>query len=816
MDFTGKRSSVRSQTGTEEFQMHTFKAQVTRRHFLILSGAFAGAQLCPALESETAQVVPQPYFAGVNRVLEALARLGAPVAAADAQRIAASARQADSAAVDAAETILDRYTLARLSIDADGKGNVAMGGAQRTLVEQGWRMFLVRIANPSGRTDIINFAAESQGPGSMMSWTWAARSHMGDRLNKGPLIEKMWVLSQLHEASPVVVGDQTVKAIQLSGVSVEYRIIELFSRDSGHRSDRFTIYAFSKSGRYRYDSGHCELDFDCLPSRTVTLAVRDADGRGCVGSLTIKDRQDRIYPPQAMRVAPDLYFQPQIYRADGEYIMLPDGEYTVQTTRGPEYLNGMQTVTIDASHARIEVKLQRWIDPANWGWYSGDTHIHAGGCSHYSTPTEGVAPETMIRQARGEGLAIGDVLSWAPSWYYQKQFFTGHAISPPSSLEHPELQVANQVTLQPHPTPEDAESVLRYDVEVSGFPSSHAGHLVLLRLRDQDYPGTKILEDWPSWNLPILQWARSQGALGGYAHCGLGMVVDSTDLPNYEIPPMDGVGTQEAIIDVTHGLVDFLSGCDTNPTAELNAWYHMMNCGFRMALVGETDYPCITDERMGVGRSYVRLGHRPVNDAGYETWVRGMAEGRLYCGDGRSHFLDFTVNDRRNGEGDLTLKTSGTLEIETLAAARLEPDPPVDMDPIKHRGLNGWHLEVARVGMTRTVPVELIVNGVAVDKATLVADGKPRSIRFKTSVVSSSWVALRIFPSSHTHPVFVLVGDKPIRASRRSAEWCRACVDKVWEVKSPFMRETERPAGAEAFDHARRVYEAIASECEVA
>ena len=29
-----------------------------------------------------------------------------------------------------------------------------------------------------------------------------------------------------------------------------------------------------------------------------------------------------------------------------------------------------------------------------------------------------------------------------------------------------------------------------YDVEVSGFPSSHAGHLCLLRLKEDDYPGT--------------------------------------------------------------------------------------------------------------------------------------------------------------------------------------------------------------------------------------------------------------------------------------------------------------------------------------
>ena len=48
---------------------------------------------------------------------------------------------------------------------------------------------------------------------------------------------------------------------------------------------------------------------------------------------------------------------------------------------------------------------------------------------------------------------------------------------------------------------------MRYDVEVSGFPSSHAGHLVLLRLKDQNYPGAKELEDWPTWDLPILQWA---------------------------------------------------------------------------------------------------------------------------------------------------------------------------------------------------------------------------------------------------------------------------------------------------------------------
>ena len=57
---------------------------------------------------------------------------------------------------------------------------------------------------------------------------------------------------------------------------------------------------------------------------------------------------------------------------------------------------------------------------------------------------------------------------------------------------------------------------LRYDVEVSGFPSSHAGHLCLLRLSEDDYPGTTKIEQWPSWDLPIFRWAKNQGGVVGF------------------------------------------------------------------------------------------------------------------------------------------------------------------------------------------------------------------------------------------------------------------------------------------------------------
>jgi hypothetical protein len=774
---------------------------------VVWTGLIVGARLCPSFGTEPDDVDPQPYFASVKRVLEELEKLGAPVDSADAQQIALLATRNDRSAVQATEAVLRRYTLANFSIASDSSLRVMPGDAPRTLVEQGWRIFLVRVDNGArntGKLALVTYGGvshwlefvENATPGRMSDHTNAPRALRLDTLNYGPMIESLWLTAKFDSRE------------SLSGIPIEYRTVELFSRDRGRRKARLQ-FGMSDGRAQKW------FEFTCVPTNDVTLGVTDANDTSCVASLTIKDKIGRVYPPQAMRIAPDMAFQPQIYRGDGESVRLPDGEYTVESRRGPEYLEGTQVVVVDDRHREIRVKLDRWIDPSEWGWYSGDTHIHASGCAHYQVPTEGVSPETMIRQIRGEGLSIGEILTWGPSWYYQKQFFKGRAESPPAALEHPELQAANHVTLQPHPTAEDSESTLRYDVEISCFPSSHAGHLVLLRLKEQDYPGTKLIEDWPSWNLPILKWARAQGAVAGYAHCGDGMQVDSTELPNYEIPPMDGIGTQEAIIDATHGMVDFLSGCDTSPLAELNAWYHMLNCGFRMAMLGESDYPCISDDRLGVGRSYVRLSARPVDDRGYEAWIQGLKDGRLYCGDGRSHFLEFRVNGHHTGGAEVTLTNPARVQVEALVAGRLKPMPsnvpipratPADWD---------WNIEFARIGHTREVAVELIVNGAATERATLLADGAPRIIKFRTFIVRSSWIALRILPSAHTHPLFVTVENKPIRASRRSAQWCRACVDKVWEVKSPFMRDSERASAAEAFEHARNTYDRITGECEL-
>jgi hypothetical protein len=73
-------------------------------------------------------------------------------------------------------------------------------------------------------------------------------------------------------------------------------------------------------------------------------------------------------------------------------------------------------------------------------------------------------------------------------------------------------------------------------------------------------------------------------------------------------------------------------------------------------------------------------------------------------------------------------------------------------------------------------------------------------------------VAVRIFPSSHTNPVFVEVDGKPIRASKKSAEWCLKGIDQCWSKKEPATRDSEKAAAAAAYEQAREAYRKILAE----
>lgn len=755
----------------------------------------------PAAES-TLPVVDsvawQPLAAQVRRVVEALDYQGSPLPEAD-RRALEKISGPEPDAVARLQAILDRHCLFFVNINPEMRVKVAAGPAQPVLTEQGWRQFLVKVQNEAGTTAALR-----------------ASSPNAQRLFNSPAgdVPNRWLELQMYDAQPLRPA--------LGGLEVEYRIIQLHSRDAGPREAKFSFDV----GQGTQDLGfrnEVDLLFQCEPAREIVLGVRDENNQPTTAAFVIRDQWQRVYPSQAKRLAPDFAFHPQIYRADGETLRLPAGTYTVAFQRGPESVPQQRTLTVGAQTARWDFKVTRWIDPAKFGWWSGDHHIHAAGCAHYVNPTEGVLAPDMMRHCLGEDLKVGANLTWGPCFDFQKQFFTGKE---------------DKVSAFPY--------LLRYDVEVSGFGSHQSGHLCLLRLKDQMYPGGDSSTHWPTLGLNTLRWAKKQGAVVGPAHSGWGlqpvapgaqntgnsknsgdtrMLADT--LPNYVIPPFNGIGANEYIVDVTHRVpgpdgqlvpaVDFISTVDTPYLWELNIWYHTLNVGFRTRISGETDFPCIYGERVGLGRSYVKLPAQWT----YEDWCDGIRAGRNYVGDGKSHLMEFQAaagaQAVRMGENDSELKLArpGKIRATARVAARLnvEPDPAIDRRNPNTKPY--WDVERARIGDSREVAVELIVNGQAVAKKKIVADGSIRDVAFDAEIARSSWVALRILPSSHTNPIFVVVGDQPIRASRRSAAWCLQSVDQCWSQKERFIKPAELQDAKDAYAHAREVYRQRLAESAV-
>ena len=161
------------------------------------------------------------------------------------------------------------------------------------------------------------------------------------------------------------------------------------------------------------------------------------------------------------------------------------------------------------------------------------------------------------------------------------------------------------------------------------------------------------------------------------------------------MPGFDGIGANEYIVDVTEpNTVDFISSVDTPYPWELNIWYQTLNVGFRTRIAGETDFPCIYDGRVGIGRTYAKL-EGPLT---YRSWLNALKAGRSYVSDGKTHLMDFKVNghgSRRRGERS-GASQAGTVKVTLNAAAYLgeKPNEAIRKLPLDEKPY--WDIERAR------------------------------------------------------------------------------------------------------------------------
>src|SRR5205814_7348800 len=95
----------------------------------------------------------QPFAQQVRQVETSLAYLGQPLTQNDGDAInQAIVDASEAAAIDLLEQILDKYTLAIVDINAEGRVKVLPGPAKPVLVEAGTRIFLVKVINKAGVT----------------------------------------------------------------------------------------------------------------------------------------------------------------------------------------------------------------------------------------------------------------------------------------------------------------------------------------------------------------------------------------------------------------------------------------------------------------------------------------------------------------------------------------------------------------------------------------------------------------------------------------------------------------------------------------
>lgn len=758
---------------------------------------------------EPVETEGQPLANNVTRLLQALKVLGTPMAAEKVKALQEAVKARDAKKL---QQLLDPHAIVIVTLNPEARVKAKRGPGEVYLQQGGHTPVIIKVINESTVAKALRMSSP-QG-GAIFS---------GGRAGNLKVNKESFLDLEIYTKQPMTE--------KLSGLPVEYVIGLIHSSEAGKREAvlGFDVGQGTQDLGFR---GEVPILFDIRPAVPVTLRIKDQDGKPTTGRFTFRDSSGRIYPPQAKRLAPDFFFQEQVYRHDGGVVMLPPGDLTMTYGRGPEYVQKTKKITVPAKGSlTVAVDLDRWVNPMDYGFYSGDHHIHAAGCAHYTNPTEGVFASDMFLHVKGEALNVGCNLTWGPCYDFQRQFFEGkpHKISEPLT-------------------------VLRYDIEVSGFGSQSLGHVCLLNLRDQTYPGSEgtKTKGWPTWTTPLMKWAKAQGAYTGYAHSASGLGINpklaakrklaeldadkdgkisaaeaakgllpesfeaidsnkddaitegeliqsisraSNQLPNLAIPEMDGIGAQEICVTSIQGLCDFISAMDTQRIPEWNCWYHIMNCGLPLKASGETDFPCISGSRVGEGRVYVQLGK--VDKVDFEAWCEGLGKGRSYVSDGYAHALQFSVNGKTPG-ASVDLDKPGKVAVKGRVA--FASSTPLGT------AVGG------KVPEGKDRLVELVVNGKAVATTKVPADDKEHDIAFDVPIERSSWVALRMFPQMHTNPVNVIVEGKPIRASRKSALWCIGTIEQLWRVRNGVISPAEREEANTTFLRAIEGYRKIAAE----
>lgn len=401
-------------------------------------------------------------------------------------------------------------------------------------------------------------------------------------------------------------------------------------------------------------------------------------------------------------------------------------------------------------------------------WFAGDAHVHRGiGCGR-SNEKEMLTPQELLQGMKTNNLAVVSVLADIGNGeikYQEKDipFITGKD--------------------NPASTP---QRILHWDAEWHFDPKGVTfeqkmigGHLIILGLKS----GKRLFSEY---TYPIIEWARHQGAIVGFAH--LQYLPD--DIPK----ELDCCKPLELPVEMALGNISFVMEDVHGSDHALHAYYRLLNCGFRPGLVASTDYSCNFLEPFGTLLTYVRV---PDGKLSYRRWIEGIAKGRTVVSrNGHNEFLDLTVNGQASPGDEIHLERPGKAGVKVRWTAT--------------KVLRG-RIELVRDGQV-----------VAAQEGSI-PPGSALILQSEVEFRQSGWLCARRVDEkghqTHTGAVFVIVNKQPIRASVSDAEFFVRWIDNLIKQTSPggewnqyFSKDLE--AAQSRYRRARAIFQRIAQEAQ--
>ena len=499
------------------------------------------------------------------------------------------------------------------------------------------------------------------------------------------------------------------------------------------------------------------------PVGVLSVRTRDAATGEATGSrihLTASD--GKFYAPH------DAYARvsgadDRVFHSTGDFtVTLPVGQVSLTVVKGFEYYPQAVEATIEPNDVSIvTVDLERMTDMAAKGWYSGSTHVHM----NYAGNLHNTLENLMMMSAAEDQDIVNEQIANKDNRILDHQAFVKGGGAHPLSTPDQVLVVGQE------------------------YRPPFYGHVFMFGLEDHlispfttGYEGTGIESLYPS-NTDMFRKAKAQGATVGYVHAFGG-----------DNDPLEGSlgGAKGFMVDAALGTTDAVEWSGAG-RAGFFPLYAVWNNGLRVTAVGGEDSisNLHASKLVGSVRTYVHTGARGLT---MDAWFEGLRMGHAFVSTGP--MVELSVDSMIPGEEVQVPAGGGTVEL----AGRAQSITPLDT-------------------------VLLVWNGEVIEEMPVEGDGHRVEFTRSLAVTESGWYHLRVagsradrypldasFAQAFTNPVWVTVGDRPMR-SRAAAEYSIRWIDKLREMAEAWpgwRSQRERDHVFAQFDEAKAIYEGFA------